>query len=986
MKTKVPLLLFSLLFSLTLFGQITPLDSLAQLPLSASAKEKVGLMLSLEEQFRSIKEESNKETFVDQFFEIATTRKDSIFLELAHWLKGEDEIHSNISRKYGLHLEHLPSEKRIYSHLNIYHDKKGNSTFEEIRNNDQLFGSNNTLEEEYNYDPREVYWAKLVLYGNSEMTDDYLLLFSPDRWFTSWEKIDSWMVHANDSTSYFQTGDQFANPSRFSRREAEKPIPSPFNMLRYTIQQNEKVVLYFRLEGVDEEKIAQPDHIRLFLLEEDKWPGLFPGYPFKGNYLFDNQTLLFASNPIINHEFHIDKSRVATIDDIANKQEILDWKDASKTRIKEDEVYWIRARFYGSPYFNGEQILHLSPWAGRDEFSFDFVDSYVADGHGNYIHQRTGDNVPLRKRGFEHWVNFIKLEIGERDTVDLFIRLEGADPRFLPPTELGLYHVDPYSLFPSQSNFAVENGIFFGILAIQCIFFFLLFLIEKEPLHVYFSIFILGIILVLGTQGLNYISYVPFPTFRDFHIELFSLGIFSVSVGFLKFVEKYFNYSKTSSYAKWQVPIFIFLAAVICLNYIFQFRIVDDENTYYTNSFSHRAILIVLLLMSLIIGIAVYKAPRQKNVSKSFFTLAFAPVLLVGVLFLFTELFLPILEIDNNTLNHILPNAVKIAMIMLLILLALSIGSRTNRLKAEKASALQKNLDDQKRVNKAVSRFVPNEFLSALGKSDITEIKLGDTIQKEVTVFFSDIRNFTSISEELTPQENFRFVNAYNSRMGPIIQNYKGFINQYLGDGIMAIFPNSVDDALRSAIEMQQAIQQYNSERALEAKSQIKVGMGLHSGPLIMGITGDENRMDATTISDSVNSASRIENLTKHYGASILLSEVSLKKLDDPTSFLLRYLGEVQVKGKLKPLKIYECFDGDLPELKANKLKALADFEKGINYYFEKHFAKAALAFKNVVEQNSKDRTAKLFLNKARTLDASGVTEDWTGVEMMLEK
>jgi class 3 adenylate cyclase len=326
-------------------------------------------------------------------------------------------------------------------------------------------------------------------------------------------------------------------------------------------------------------------------------------------------------------------------------------------------------------------------------------------------------------------------------------------------------------------------------------------------------------------------------------------------------------------------------------------------------------------------------------------------------------------------------------------MLALSAGKRNNGLKAEREKALQKNLDDQKRnyeaqqrVNQAISRFVPNEFLNALGKSNITEIQLGDAVEKEVTICFTDIRNYTSLSEQLSPQDNFKFVNAYNHRMGPIIQNHQGFINQYLGDGIMAIFPQSANDALQAAIEMQQAVQQYNSERTLKDKPQIKVGMGLHSGSLIMGITGDENRLDAATISDSVNSASRIENLTKHYGASILLSEVSLKKLEDASAFHFRYLGQVQVKGKLKPLKIYECFDGDLPEQLALKKETSNDFEKGIEYYFEKGFAKATLAFEKVVAKNPKDRTAKLFLRKARTLDAEGVTEDWTGVEMMLQK
>ena len=276
--------------------------------------------------------------------------------------------------------------------------------------------------------------------------------------------------------------------------------------------------------------------------------------------------------------------------------------------------------------------------------------------------------------------------------------------------------------------------------------------------------------------------------------------------------------------------------------------------------------------------------------------------------------------------------------------------------------------------------------MHALGKSDITQITLGDTVEKEVTVFFSDIRDYTTIAEALSPEENFKFVNKYNGRMGPIIQNNQGFVNQYLGDGIMAIFPNTPADALRSAIDMQQVIRSYNQERISEGRRVIKVGMGLHTGSLIMGITGDENRLDATTISDSVNSAARIESLTKYYGTSILLSEVSLKKIKNPDEFHFRYLGQVQVKGKQKPLKIYECFDADLPEIAALKLATLEMFNAGIQHYFNQSFAQAILNFESILTQNSADKTAQLFLHKARQLAKMGVAENWTGVELMGQK
>ena len=139
---------------------------------------------------------------------------------------------------------------------------------------------------------------------------------------------------------------------------------------------------------------------------------------------------------------------------------------------------------------------------------------------------------------------------------------------------------------------------------------------------------------------------------------------------------------------------------------------------------------------------------------------------------------------------------------------------------------------------------MPSAFLRSLGRENITEVRLGDQALREVTVFFSDIRGYTALSETMSPTDNFRFVNALNGRLGPFIRSNKGFINQYLGDAIMAIFPHEPMDALRAAIEMQEALQDYNRYRQRKKRRPIRLGMGIHTGPLIMGIIGDEKRLD----------------------------------------------------------------------------------------------------------------------------------------------
>jgi adenylate cyclase len=232
----------------------------------------------------------------------------------------------------------------------------------------------------------------------------------------------------------------------------------------------------------------------------------------------------------------------------------------------------------------------------------------------------------------------------------------------------------------------------------------------------------------------------------------------------------------------------------------------------------------------------------------------------------------------------------------------------------ESALLYEKNIHEAKEREEAMrqiyevtNRFVPHEFIRSLGKTVITDIQLGDQVEKIVTVLFSDIRDYTSLSEQMTPEENFRFVCSFNERIGPIIRKNNGFINQYLGDAIMAIFPGTASDALSAAVEMQSAVRDLNTTRALENKIPIRIGVGLHTGPLIMGITGDNERMDAATIADTVNIASRLEGLTKFYKVNILLSEASVQNLVEAEIFQFRDLGPVQLKGKLAPITVFEC-------------------------------------------------------------------------------
>lgn len=142
-----------------------------------------------------------------------------------------------------------------------------------------------------------------------------------------------------------------------------------------------------------------------------------------------------------------------------------------------------------------------------------------------------------------------------------------------------------------------------------------------------------------------------------------------------------------------------------------------------------------------------------------------------------------------------------------------------------------------------------------------------------MSVLFANIRSFTSLSEKMTPADNFKFINAYLSRMQPVINQHHGFIDKYIGDAIMALFSGDADNAVQAGIAMLQKLAEYNQSRQRSGYVPIQIGIGINTGLLMLGTVGGEERMDGTVISDAVNRASRIEGMTKMYGATLLITE-----------------------------------------------------------------------------------------------------------------
>jgi len=275
----------------------------------------------------------------------------------------------------------------------------------------------------------------------------------------------------------------------------------------------------------------------------------------------------------------------------------------------------------------------------------------------------------------------------------------------------------------------------------------------------------------------------------------------------------------------------------------------------------------------------------------------------------------------------------------------------------------------------AYRRFLPYQFMKLLGKTRISDIKLGNNVEKHMTILFADIRDFTSLSESLTPRENFKFINSYLKKMEPALFESHGFIDKYMGDAIMALFPARADDALCAALGMLKRLRQFNTTRRRNGAPAINIGIGLNTGLAIVGAVGGQHRIETTVISDAVNLASRLESLTKTYGVPLLISEHVLYCLEKPELHDIRFVDRVRVRGKEQPQSVYEVFDADAPALRLAKRLTKSIFEEALAHYHFGDIVKARRLLRRCLAACPEDRMAQVYVARCARFVKSGIHE-----------
>jgi class 3 adenylate cyclase len=297
-------------------------------------------------------------------------------------------------------------------------------------------------------------------------------------------------------------------------------------------------------------------------------------------------------------------------------------------------------------------------------------------------------------------------------------------------------------------------------------------------------------------------------------------------------------------------------------------------------------------------------------------------------------------------------------------------------------SALLQNLN----LQDSFKRFVPFEFLALLEKTSIQDVNASDNVSLNMHVMFTDLRDFTLMSESMGPEAVFTLLNEYLGVMEPLIASAGGFINQYQGDAIMALFRDEADGAVQSAIRMWEALGTLNKERTKRGESPLRIGIGINSGELLLGAIGSTKRLDSNVVGDAPNLASRVESMTKVYGARVLISDSTHAHLSRPSDFTLRELDRVIVAGKTEPVKIYELLDVDSEELREQKARSAARFAQGLLCYRAGEFRDARLIFADCLVKAPLDEAAALYIGRCVELIARPPAGVWDGTTVLSGK
>lgn len=583
-------------------------------------------------------------------------------------------------------------------------------------------------------------------------------------------------------------------------------------------------------------------------------------------------------------------------------------------------VYWLR---FDVTSLEAKESAWLVEIAGLGR-AIDEIDFYAPAPQGGWVHQQSGDSVPFVRRPLQHHAVLFALDLPPRQTTTVYLRVKTSGTLQIPAQ---LWSAARY--VEDEHHDSLLEGIFYGVLLIMIFYNGFIFLSIRDAsylLYVCYLVSALGFAVSLKGVGFEYL-WPEQPAWNNKSNLIFAeLGVLFVLLFARSFLDTPRNTRRIN-----------YVMAALILASIASFPLIVAASHYVA-----AAVLAVQYLLA--VGVVVMAASlclQQGFKAARYYLLAWLGVLLSILLWVLNSF---------NVLHAWWLGAYvfQIGITIQALLFSFALADRITLLRAEREAALGLQLAHSRRLvsmAQMFETFVPKQFLRRIAREGIENIQLGKAEHAEISILFADIRGFTSLSETLTPQEVLNFLNACFARLDRVIHAHGGFIDKFLGDGVMALFEQepvdgpearSAQDAVAAAIGMQEEVALYNRHRANSGYAPIEIGIGINTGPVIIGTVGSSDRMDSTVLGDSVNIAARLQELTKSFGTRILLSEHTRDAILHDARFELRELGEAPVRGRREPVRLYEVLNADPPALRAGKratlhlhAEALACFRRG---------------------------------------------------------
>ncbi len=622
------------------------------------------------------------------------------------------------------------------------------------------------------------------------------------------------------------------------------------------------------------------------------------------------------------------------------------WKQNGKKSLNfgfTSSAWWFRVRL-------SDQAPDGTRWLVKIAYPhLDNIEVYHKDPlTGDLDAKIGGDLFPFSSRYLSHRHFIFPVHVAHGEGNDIFIRVQSESAFNVPISVISEAEQTQQTI---NEQFAF--GIYYGIIIVMILYNLFLYISARDTNYVLYVIFLIAV----GFMNLSLNGYLPqyltgsmvwlTNTAPPFFTEL------SIATGIV--FSYYFLRIGEAHKVLRIVFITVFCAALVAaFSHLF--------TKYMAAIFISNVMALIGLPLMIVSG--VYSLLKGYKPAR-YYLLSWTLLLVGGALFTLRNFgWVP----DGFVARY----SMQIGSAAEMILLSLALGDRLRQLKDERERALKNLVDEQeralgkeRRMAEAFARFVPQQFLTYLGKDNIEDVVLGDAVERQMAVLFSDIRSFTALSETMSPRENFGFLNSYLRRVGPSVRKNGGFIDKYIGDAVMALFPDKPDAALLTAIDMQRELRDFNHHRLKKNFEPVKIGVGLHAGKLYLGTIGEAERMDSTVISDTVNVTSRIEHLTKKLGASVLVSGSLFAQIGDTGRFHQRYLGRMPIRGKSEKIEIYEVLDGQSDYVLDLHAATLGDFNDGVSFFYAKDFRAASAAFEKVLEKNPADKVARLYRDRS---------------------